>query len=102
MSDKQGKWVITYESQGCYDDGGVGHDVFWTKRRHTLEGSFDTDEKAIKAAKAWIRKQSGTYPCRSYCGNKGLYRLIEVEFVVPEQRRSARAEHKSHRVEGGE
>lgn len=88
-----GQWVLTYESQGCYDDGGIGHDDFWTKRQRTLEGSFHTDEKAVKAAKAWIRRRSGEFPCRgSFCSNKGLYRLIEVEFVVPEQRRAVRSE----------
>lgn len=89
----KGRWVVTYESQGCYDDGGVGHDDFWTERQHRLDGPFESDEKAVKAAKAWIRKQSGTYPCRgSFCANKGLYRLIDVEHVMPEQRRSARSD----------
>lgn len=93
---QQGQWVVTYESQGCYDDGGIGHDAFWVKRQHTLEGVFDTDEKAVKAAKAWIRKRSGEYPCRgSFCSNKNRYRLIEVEYVVPEQRRPAHAKNSS-------
>lgn len=89
---RNGRWVLTYESQGCYDDGGIGHDDFWVKREHRLEGSFDTDEKAVVAAKRWIRKQSGQFPCRgSFCSNKGRYRLVGVEFVVPEQRRVASA-----------
>lgn len=86
-----GHWIVTYESQGCFDDGGIGHDDFWIKRQHTLGGPFKSDVGAVKAAKAWIRKRSGEYPCSgSFCSNKGLYRMIDVEHVVPEQRRLAR------------
>ena len=84
-----GRWVVTFQWQGCYDDGGIGHDSYWRNGQHTLEGTYDTDEKAVAAAKRWIRKTSGQFPCQgSFCSNKGLRRLIGVEFVVPEQRRS--------------
>jgi len=82
MVQKGGYW-FSYEFQCCFDDGGIGHDMYWQKTEEKIEASSDAE--ALKKAKEIMNPDK---PCSgSFCSNKGLKRFgkltfLDVEFVV--------------------
>lgn len=70
-------YYLNYEYQTCFDDGGVGHDMWWAKSRTRLDAN--NDEDAIAEAKK-ILEQSR--PCDgTFCENKGRKRFGKLEHV---------------------
>ena len=76
---------MKYRVQGCFDDGGWGHDVYWSDA--TREFTAKDDAAAKRAAKKYITEHSGKCGCSS-CDNNGLQVLVSVEHVVAEQVRA--------------
>jgi hypothetical protein len=71
-------YVLKYEYQTCFDDGGIGHDSWWQKSKIDIEAKDDDDakEKAVK----WIEERDRKRPCNgSFCSNRGGYRLVSVQ-----------------------
>lgn len=69
-------YVLEYEYQTCFDDGGLGHESWWTKTQsHLWEAS--TDEEAIAKAKEIMGRKPR--PCDgSFCYNRGLRRNFRL------------------------
>ena len=76
-----GWYVYDYEYQTCFDDGGTGHESWWSKARNQPLTGVYTEKAAIDKAKSLVNKSSGKHPCNgSFCDNKGLHRLVAVRF----------------------
>lgn len=73
MIDLKYGYYLDYEHQSCFDDGGLGHDLWWEKSSVPLH-----EAKNDKEAKALAKKiLSNERPCGgSFCDNKGLKRVI--------------------------
>jgi predicted oxidoreductase len=58
---------LLYKHQGCIDDGGFGHDMFWTTATLRFEAPSDTEAKKTATSfikfenaeerKEWLAKQ---------------------------------------------
>lgn len=70
------RWYeLHYEYEGCYDDGGVGHDSGWTRSKEMFDAS--SDEAARRKASKWAKeRRAKAKPCGSFgCSNRGRTRV---------------------------
>lgn len=78
-------YTLHYQYQVCMDDGGIGHDMWWAKG--TYDFVSEDDGLAVKEASDYIKDHDGKHPCHgSFCDNKGGYKFVSLEGVVPEVR----------------
>lgn len=72
---EQQNYVLTYEYQSCFDDGGLGHDSYWQKSIYRFIA--DSDEEAQSIVEEQLKPHQAC--SGSFCNNEGQKRLIKFE-----------------------
>lgn len=75
------EYELEYERQYCVDDGGIGHDVYWTDTIHNIKAR--NDREAMAAAREILfgnRHACGGFGCNNM-GYRRFGRLIHRTVV---------------------
>lgn len=78
-------YELRYEYEGCFDDGGIGHDSGFSKSAELIAAG--TDLSAQRKAMKFIReRRARAKPCGSFgCSNRGRTRVLGLRRITHEE-----------------
>lgn len=76
VASKEVTYKIHYKSPSCYDDGGLGHDEFWSDSSKLVDAKTDKE--------AQIASIGDEFHTKEYCHHGRCCRPTKIEKIVVE------------------